>query len=147
MVDLPSSVLFACTWNSVRSPMAEGIMKSLVGTNVFVDSVGVRKGQLDVFVIAVLDEVGIDMNNHRPKTFEELEDDSFDLVISLSPEAQHKAVEMTRTSHCEVEFWHTMDPSIIDGSRETRLDAYRTVRDELSEKLRQRFSAVQAPVV
>lgn len=147
MVDLLSSVLFACTWNSVRSPMAEGIMKSLVGTNVFVDSVGVRKGQLDVFVIAVLDEVGIDMNNHRPKTFEELEDDSFDLVISLSPEAQHKAVEMTRTSHCEVEFWHTMDPSIIDGSRETRLDAYRTVRDELSEKLRQRFSAVQAPVV
>ena len=147
MVDLPSSVLFACTWNSVRSPMAEGIMKSLVGTNVFVDSVGVRKGLLDAFVIAVLDEVGIDMNNHRPKTFEELEDDSFDLVISLSPEAQHKAVEMTRTSHCEVEFWHTMDPSIIDGSRETRLDAYRTVRDELSEKLRQRFSAVQAPVV
>jgi protein-tyrosine phosphatase len=147
MVDLPSSVLFACTWNSVRSPMAEGIMKSLVGTNVFVDSVGVRKGQLDAFVIAVLNEVGIDMNNHRPKTFEELEDDSFDLVISLSPEAQHKAVEMTRTSHCEVEFWHTMDPSIIDGSREIRLDAYRTVRDELSEKLRQRFSVVQAPVV
>ena len=147
MVDLPSSVLFACTWNSVRSPMAEGIMKSLVGTNVFVDSVGVRKGQLDAFVIAVLDEISIDMNNHQPKTFEELEDDSFDLVISLSPEAQHKAVEMTRTSHCKVEFWHTMDPSIIDGSRETRLDAYRKVRDELSEKLRRRFSAVRAPVV
>lgn len=147
MVDLPSSVLFACTWNSVRSPMAEGIMKSLVGTNVFVDSVGARKGQLDAFVIAVLDEISIDMNNHQPKTFEELEDDSFDLVISLSPEAQHKAVEMTRTSHCKVEFWHTMDPSFIDGSRETRLDAYRKVRDELSEKLRQRFSAVRAPVV
>ena len=87
------------------------------------------------------------MNNHQPKTFEELEDDSFDLVISLSPEAQHKAVEMTRTSHCKVEFWHTMDPSIIDGSRETRLDAYRKVRDELSEKLRQRFPAMRAPVV
>lgn len=127
--------------------MAEGIMKSLVGTNVFVDSVGVRKGQLDAFVIAVLDEISIDMNNHQPKTFEELEDDSFDLVISLSPEAQHKAVEMTRTSHCKVEFWHTMDPSIIDGSRETQIDAYRKVRDELSEKLRQRFSAVRAPVV
>jgi len=122
-------------------------MKSLVGTNVFVDSVGVRKGQLDAFVIAVLDEISIDMNNHQPKTFEELEDDSFDLVISLSPEAQHKAVEMTRTSHCKVEFWHTMDPSIIDGSRETQIDAYRKVRDELSEKLRQRFSAVRAPVV
>ena len=147
MVDSPSSVRFACTWNSVRSPMAEGIMKNLVGTSMFVDSVGVRKGQLDAFVVAVLDEIGVDMNNHKPKTFEELEDDSFDLVISLSPEAQHKAVEMTRTSHCEVEFWHTMDPSIIDGSRETRLEAYREVRDQLSEKLRQRFSAVRAPVV
>ncbi len=122
-------------------------MKNLVGTSMFVDSVGVRKGQLDAFVIAVLDEIGVDMNNHSPKTFEELEDDSFDLVISLSPEAQHKAVEMTRTSHCGLEFWHTMDPSIIDGGRETRLDAYRGVRDQLSEKLRQRFAGVRPPVV
>lgn len=147
MVDLPSSVLFACTWNAVRSPMAEGIMKNLVGTSMFVDSVGVRKGRLDSFVIAVLEEIGVDMNNHRPKTFEELEDASFDLVISLSPEAQHKAVELTRASHCEVEFWHTMDPSIVEGSRETRLEAYRGVRDQLSEKLQQRFSTVRPPVV
>ena len=147
MVELPSSVLFACTWNSVRSPMAEGIMKNLVGTSMFVDSVGVRKGQPDGFTIAVLDEIGVDLNNHRPKTFEELEDESFDLVISLSPEAQHKAVEMTRTSHCEVEFWHTMDPSIVEGSRDMRLHAYREMRDQLHERLRQRFASVHPPVV
>jgi protein-tyrosine-phosphatase len=147
MVELPSSVLFACTWNSVRSPMAEGIMKNLVGTSMFVDSVGVRKGQPDGFTIAVLDEIGVDLNNHRPKTFEELEDKSFDLVISLSPEAQHKAVEMTRTSHCEVEFWHTMDPSIVEGSRDTRLHAYRDMRDKLHERLRQRFASAHPPIV
>ena len=147
MVELPSSVLFACTWNSVRSPMAEGIMKNLVGTSMFVDSVGVRKGQPDGFTIAVLDEIGVDLNNHRPKTFDELEDESFDLVISLSPEAQHKAVEMTRTSHCEVEFWHTMDPSIVEGSRDTRLHAYRDMRDKLHERLRQRFASAHPPIV
>ena len=147
MVELPSSVLFACTWNSVRSPMAEGIMKNLVGTSMFVDSVGVKKGQPDGFTIAVLDEIGVDLNNHRPKTFEELEDESFDLVISLSPEAQHKAVEMTRTSHCEVEFWHTMDPSIVEGSRDTRLHAYRDMRDKLHERLRQRFASAHPPIV
>ena len=122
-------------------------MKNLVGTSMFVDSVGVRKGQPDGFTIAVLDEIGVDLNNHRPKTFEELEDESFDLVISLSPEAQHKAVEMTRTSHCEVEFWHTMDPSIVEGSRDMRLHAYREMRDQLHERLRQRFASVHPPVV
>jgi protein-tyrosine-phosphatase len=142
-----SSVLFACTWNAVRSPMAEGITKSLVGATVYVDSVGVRKGQPDPFTIVVLEEIGIDISNHRPKTFDELEDESFDLVISLSPEAQHRAVEMTRTADCVVEFWHTMDPSIVDGSRDQRLTAYRAIRDQLREKLNERFAAAGAPIV
>ena len=127
--------------------MAEGIMKNLVGTAMFVDSVGVRKGQPDAFTAVVLEEIGVDISAHRPKTFEELADESFDLVISLSPEAQHKAVEMTRSSDCQVEFWHTMDPSIVDGSRDMRLMAYRTIRDELREKLDERFAAGRAPVV
>ena len=127
--------------------MAEVIMKNLVGTAMFVDSVGVRKGQPDAFTAVVLEEIGVDISAHRPKTFEELADESFDLVISLSPEAQHKAVEMTRSSDCQVEFWHTMDPSIVDGSRDMRLMAYRTIRDELSEKLGERFAAGRAPVV
>ena len=141
MVEPPTSVLFACTWNAVRSPMAEGMLKRMLGDRVFIDSVGVRKAPLDPFVVAILDEIGVDISAHRAKTFEELQDSSFDLIISLSPEAQHKAVEMTRTMACEVEFWHTLDPSIIEGSREIRLAAYRDVRDGLMARLRKRFLA------
>lgn len=139
MEGLPSAVLFACTMNAIRSPMAAGILRRLHGTRIFVDSVGVRRGEVDGFAIQVMDEIGIDISGHRPRVFEELEDDSFDLVISLSPEAQHKAVEMTRTVACDVEFWHTFDPSVMEGSRDMRLDAYRTVRDELVRRIEERF--------
>ena len=146
MSELPSSALFACTWNAVRSPMAEALMKQLFGTALYVDSVGVRRGaELDGFVIAVLDEIGIDVSRHQTKTFDDLEEKSFDLVITLSPEAQHKAVELTRVMRCEVEFWHTLDPSIIEGNRDMRLDAYRQVRDQLRQRLIERFSAPQRP--
>ena len=139
MGDLPSAVLFACTENTVRSPMAEAILKYLHGRHVYVDSVGVRKGELDGFAVAVMDEIGIDISHHHPKTFEDLEDTSFDLVTSLSPEAQHKAVEMTRVVACDVEFWNTFDPSVVEGSREVRLEAYRQVRDELMRHIKKRF--------
>ncbi len=139
MGDLPSAVLFACTENTVRSPMAEAILKHLHGRHIYVDSVGVRKGELDGFAVAVMDEMGIDLSHHRPKSFEDLEDTSFDLVTSLSPEAQHKAVEMTRVMACEVEFWNTFDPSFVEGSREVRLEAYRQVRDELMRRIKERF--------
>jgi len=139
---LPSAVLFACTMNCVRSVMAAGILRWTHGTRIFVDSVGVRAGDPDGFAIAVMDEIGIDITKHRAKTFEDLEDDSFDLVISLSPEAQHKAVEMTRTVACDVEYWRTFDATLIEGSREQRLDAYRQVRDELFERIKVRFPAV-----
>jgi protein-tyrosine-phosphatase len=119
--------------------MAEAMMKHLHGRRVFVDSVGVRTGPLDDFAVAVMDEIGIDITKHRPKSFDDLEDDSFDLIISLSPEAQHKAVDMTRALAAEVEFWNTFDPSVVEGSRETRLDAYRQVRDQLMRRLLQRF--------
>ena len=144
-VDAPapriSSVLFACTHNSIRSPMAEGLLKMLHGKSIYVDSAGVREGENDPFVVAVMAELGVDMSRHRAKTFDQLEDDSFDLVISLSPEAQHRAVEMTRTTACDVEFWNTFDPSLTEGTREMRLDAYRQVRDQLLKRLRQRFAA------
>jgi len=139
MSDLPSAVLFACTHNAVRSPMAEGILKHLHGSKIFVDSAGVREGELDPFIVAVMDEIGIDISRHRPKVFDDLEDTSFDEVISLSPEAQHKAVDMTRVMACEVVFWRTMDPSIVEGNRETRLDAYRQVRDQLMARIKERF--------
>jgi protein-tyrosine-phosphatase len=147
MNDLPSSVLFACTWNAVRSPLAEGVAKRLLGKLVFIDSVGVRKKDIDPFVVVVLGEIGIDVSDHKPKSFDELEDSSFDLVISLSPEAQHQAVEMTRTMACDVEFWHTFDPSIVEGNRETRLEAYRQVRDTLLGKIEERFDVSGMPAV
>ena len=131
MADLPSSVLFACTRNSIRSPMAEAILKHFQQRRIFVDSVGVRAGELDQFAVAVMEEVGIPIGKHRPKSFEDLHDSSFDVIISLSPEAQHSAVELTRTMACEVEFWPTFDPSVVEGSLEEQFDAYRSVRDEL----------------
>ncbi len=119
--------------------MAEGLLKFLLGDRVYVDSVGVHKRDVDGFTVAVMEEIGIDLTGHRSKTFDELEDGSYDLVISLSPEAQHKAVEMTRVMACEVEFWNTFDPSVIEGSREIRLEAYRGVRDGLMRRMKERF--------
>ena len=139
MSDLPSAVLFACTMNAMRSPMAEAILKHLHGNRVYVDSVGVRSGPLDPFAAEAMEEIGIPIERHRAKTFDDLQDSSFDLIVTLSPEAQHSAVEMTRTMACEVEFWHTFDASVIEGSRETRLDAYRQVRDQLMKRILERF--------
>ena len=139
MARLPSSVLVACTFNSIRSPMAEALLKHLHGHQVYVDSVGVRAGELDPFAVAVMDEIGIDISKHRSKTFNDLEDTSFDLVISFSPEAHHSAVELTRTMACEVEFWPMMDPTAVEGSRDEMLEAYRLVRDQLRKRLLERF--------
>ena len=136
----PGSVLFACTHNALRSAMAEAILKYLRGREVYVDSCGVRPQELDGFAVAVMDEIGIELGKHRPKSFDDLEDDFFDLVISLSPEAQHKAVELTRSMDVAIEFWPTPDPSLVEGSREVRLEAYRDLRDELMRRIEKRFA-------
>ena len=136
---LPSAVLFACSMNSVRSPMAEGLLKSTLGHRIYVDSVGVRGDQVNGFAVEVLAEIGIDISNHKPKTFKTLDDTSFDVVISLSPEAQHSAVELTRWMSYEVEYWPTLDPSVVDGSRARRLETFRQVRDDLKRRIDARF--------
>ena len=126
--------------NAIRSSMAEGILKFLHGSRIYVDSAGVRQGEIDGYTIAVMDEIGIDLSKHKSKTFDDLEDAYYDVVIPLSPEAQHKAVEMTRVMACEVEFWNTFDPSLIESEkREVRLDAYRQVRDQLLKRIKVRF--------
>jgi len=147
MSELPDAVLFACSRNAIRSPMGEGLLKHLLGHRIYVDSVGVRVGETDPFMVEVMDEIGIDMSRHRPKEFDQLEDTSFDLIISLSPEAQHKAVELTRTMACEVEFWNTFDPSLAEGSRDMRLQAYRQVRDQLQKQISDRFTLDLKPAV
>ncbi len=147
MSELPGAVLFACTMNSIRSPMAEAIMKYLHGHRIYVDSCGVRAGGVDPFVAEVLDEIGIELGAHRPKTFDDLEDDYFDLVVSLSPEAQHRAVELTRNGTTELEFWHMPDPSLIEGSREQRLQGYRQLRDLVVRRIVDRFPPSGSPGV
>ncbi len=147
MSDLPGAVLFACTMNSIRSPMAEAIMKYLHGHRVYIDSCGVRAGTVDPFVAEVLDEIGIEAGGHRPKTFDDLEDDYFDLVVSLSPEAQHRAVELTRNGTTELEFWHMPDPSLIEGSRAQRLEGYRRLRDLVMRRIVDRFPPAGSPGV
>jgi protein-tyrosine-phosphatase len=139
---MPQAVLFACGLNSVRSPMAEGLFRQMLGRAVYVASAGVRKDELDPFAVAALDEVGIDIAKHKPITFEELEDWhglNFDLIVTLSPEAHHKALELTRTIAADVEYWPTPDPTPTEGSRQQRLDAYRAVRDQLAEHIKARF--------
>ena len=148
----PSAVLFACTMNAVRSPMAAALLRHLSGSShargaVYIESAGVRAGELDPLAVEAMEEIGLEIARHKPRRFEDLEDGSFDLVITLSPEAQHKAVEMTRmaateltrTMAIETEYWPTMDPTAVEGSREQRLTAYRAVRDQLLERLKGRF--------
>src|SRR6266540_7562057 len=143
----PQAVLFVCGQNAVRSPMAASMFRHLFRVPTYVASAGVRKGELDPFAVAAMDEVGIDMTRHKPMTFEELEDWeglNFDLIITLSPEAHHKALDLTRTLAAEVEYWPTQDPTGAEGNREQKLQAYREVCDSLLLRIRKRFSKVAA---
>lgn len=138
---MEQAVLIACTMNAVRSPMAAAILRHLAGRRLYVESAGVRAGMLDPLAVEAMEEIGLEIGKHRPRCFEDLEDGSFDLVITLSPEAQHKAMELTRTAATRVEYWPTLDPTAVEGSREQRLQAYRAVRDQLMERLKARFLA------
>ncbi len=141
MSELPSSVLFACTLNSVRSPMAEALAKRYYGRRAYFDSAGVRAGDLDGFTVSVLDEVGVDIHRHTVKTLDQIDPSEFELIITLSPEAHHAALELTRDAATQVEYWPTPDPSVIEDDRTRRLEAYRQVRDVLGQRMRQRFGA------
>ena len=147
--ELPGAVLFACTLNAVRSPMAAAILRYLAGRRVYVQSAGVRAGESDPFVMAVMDEIGIDMSAHAPVTLAELGDTSFDLIITLSPEAHHQALEWTRTMAVDVEYWPTFDASMMlgHGSREQILDSYRAVRDRIFKRIKDRFGLEGGPTV
>jgi protein-tyrosine-phosphatase len=141
----PQAVLFACGYNAVRSPMAAALFRHMFGRFAYVASAGVRHGELDPFAVAVMDEIGLDISKHRPMTFEELEDWeglNFDLIVTLVPEAHHKALDFTRKLAVDVEYWPTPDPTIQEGSREQRLDAYRAIRDQLLLRIKERFATM-----
>ncbi len=135
----PQAVLFACGLNAVRSPMAAALFRELFGKTAYVASAGVQKGEPDPFAAAVMAEIGIDIARHKPATFEDLEDLeglNFDLIVTLSPPAHHKALELTHRIAADVEYWPTADPTAAEGNREQRLAAYREVRDQLMERIR-----------
>jgi len=137
---LPGAVLIACNYNRVRSPIAEGLIKLIYGDRVYVDSCGLKAGEgIDPFAAAVMDELGVDLTAHVAKNFDDLEEGNFDLVISLTPEAQHRAVELARGRAVDIEYWPTHDPTLATGSREAVLDAYRQVRDDLRRRIETRF--------
>ncbi len=138
----PQSVLFACNMNAVRSPMAEGLLRQMFGASIIVASVGVAPGELDPFAVAAMEEIGIDIARHKPISFEDYEDLeglNFDLIVSLTPGAHHKALELTHRVAAEVEYWATPDATAAEGNREQRLAAYREVREQLLAHIRARF--------
>src|ERR1700742_4410425 len=139
---IPQAVLFACAMNSVRSPMAESLLQRMFPHGLYVGSAGAKKGELDPFAVAVMAELGQDISGHKPQTFAELEDLeglNFDLIVTLSPEAHHRALELTHTIAADVEYWPTPDPTGAEGTREQRLQAYREVCDSLLLRIRRRF--------
>lgn len=138
---MPGSILFMCGMNAIRSPMAHVIARAILPQNVYVESAGIRQGDRDPFVDAVLAEKGLTLANREPQLFENLEDSYFDLIVTLAPEAHHTALEHIRHSSAEVEYWPMIDPTDVTGSREHILGAYRNVRDRLEKRIRDRFSA------
>jgi len=138
---LPQSVLFCCDHNSVRSPMAEGIMKKLYGTQCYIQSVGVKNDlEIDGFAVAVCAEMGVELSRHRSRSFDEMEDwgddlSSFDLVLALSPASQRRALDLTRFYHLDVEYWPILDPTGLGDDREARLALYRQARDQIRDRL------------
>ncbi|CAN5712735.1 low molecular weight phosphatase family protein [soil metagenome] len=141
----PSSVLFCCDYNAVRSPMAEGLMKKYYGARIYVQSAGVRSDlDIDGFAIAVCGEIGVALERHRVRTFRQMEEGgdeigAYDLIVALSPAAQRQALEYTRHHAIEVEYWATFDPTGLGEGREAKLAAYRQTRDQLARRIRDRL--------
>jgi protein-tyrosine-phosphatase len=149
--DTPSSVLFCCDYNAVRSPMAEGIMKKNYGTRIYVQSAGVKNElEIDGFAISVCAEIGVDLDRHRVRTFHQMEEwgdkiDSYDLIVALSPAAQRQALEYTRFHAIDVEYWPIFDPTGLGETRDAKLASYRQARDQIARRIRERFGPPDPP--
>ena len=125
--------------------MAEGIMKKLYGTGTYVQSVGVINDlEIDGFSISVCEEISVELSRHRSRSFDEMEKwgedlSSFDLIVALSPASQRRALELTRLFHLTVEYWPILDPTGIGESREMKLVSYRQTRDQIVNKLKEKW--------
>lgn len=139
---LPAAVLFACNLNSVRSPMAAALLRAHINGRIYTASAGVRCGDEDPFVAEVMGEIGLDLGGHTPHDFASLGDLNFDLIVSLTPEAHHKAVELARAADIATEYWPTLDPMAEEGPRARRVAAYRELRDQLARRIAERFPRI-----
>lgn len=143
--DFPQSVLFCCDHNSTRSPMAEGLMKQLYGHRAYVQSAGVKHElEIDGFAVAVCAELGVALERHRVRSFDEMEEwgddlSGFDLIVALSPASQRRALEMTGTSHVDIEYWPIIDPTGLGETRAAKLTSYRQARDQIVGRMKARF--------
>lgn len=141
----PQSVLFCCDHNAVRSPMAEGLARRFYGDQFYVQSAGVHNDmEIDGFAISVCKEANVSVARHRSRSFDEMKEwgddlSSYDLIIALSPASQRRALELTRYAHIDVEYWPIMDPTGLGETREAKLQSYRNTRDQIVERLIQRF--------
>lgn len=140
----PRSILFLCGMNAVRSPLAERLARAILGEAVFVESAGVRAGEHDPFVDATLREAGLEAWAEAPKTLTDLEDDYFDLIVTLSPEAHDAALDLARTLAVEVEHWPMPDPTVAGGTRDQIMAAYRDLRQCLERRISARFGRERA---
>ena len=149
--DIPSSLLFCCDHNAIRSPMAEGLMKKFYGQAAYVQSAGVYNDlEIDGFAVAVCAELRVELSRHRSRSFDEMQqwgDDlsGFDLVVALSPASQRQALELTRYYHLTVEYWQILDPTGLSEAREAKLDAYRQARDQIRARMLDRFGPPTVP--
>ena len=120
-------------------------MKKFYGTETYVQSAGVKGDmEIDGFSIAVCKELGIELSRHRSRSFDEMQEwgddlSGFDLVIALSPAAQRKALDLTRFFHLDVEYWPILDPTGLGETREQKLDSYRQSRDQIMQRMLDRF--------
>ncbi|RPE66966.1 protein tyrosine phosphatase [Pacificibacter maritimus] len=142
---IPSSILFCCDHNAVRSPMAEALMKQLYGTQAYVQSAGVMSDmEIDGFAVAVCEEIGVELSRHKARSFQELQEigdhmSSYDLIIALSPASHHKARNLTKVFHIDVEYWPIADPTGGSEKRDQKLESYRIARDDIKRRMIERF--------
>lgn len=135
----PSSVLFVCHLNSIRSPMAEGLCKKLYGDRIYAQSCGLEAGELNDLMVAVMREKGIDLSEHEAQTLENLTDTSFDIVIAFTENAGEAAKAAFEGIDTEILIWPTPDPTHGVLDVRAMMNNYRSVRDFIEGRLKKQF--------
>lgn len=131
-----ASVLFVCTLNSVRSPIAEGLARQILDRTVYIESAGLTRSERDGFTLAVLREIGIDLSPDAHRTLNDVGLEGFDVVVTLSSEANAVVSERLRSTAVTHLNWPVDDPTQAGGARDTRLAAYRAVRDQIRARIK-----------